>query len=165
MNDSANHPDGLDPLDLAAAILAELGNPTDEQIAAWNRDAEAAQAAIPAELIRMLDSLVASDSTSELLDLLESSPQLDELDDGEDLAALLDLLESSPQLDELDDGEDLAALLDLLESSPQLDELDDGEDLAALLDLLESPDQCEAELREINKQRERIIRKLYGRGR
>lgn len=143
MNDSAKHLDGLDALDLAAAILAELGNPTDEQVAAWNRDAEAGQAVITAELLSLLDSIDASDSTSELLEMLESS-QL---------------------IDEFDDGYDLAGLLDLLESPPQVVDRDEGEDLTDLLDLLESPDPCEAALHEINKQRERIIRKRYGRGR
>ena len=95
MNDSANHPDGLDPLDLAAAILAELGNPTDEQIAAWNRDADAAEAAMLAELIHALDSLDAIDSITALLEQDYDIAAL--LEQDYDIAALFDAFESTAQ--------------------------------------------------------------------
>lgn len=143
MKRSTDHLDGLDPLDLAAAILAELGNPTDAQIAAWVAEADTVQTAALAELIRTLDRLDTSDSTAALLDALESPQPLDGLGESREIAALLDSLDQ-PRAFDVDD--DAAALLDALESPGALAER-------------------EAELQAINKRRERIIRKHYGRER
>lgn len=72
MKRSTKHLDGLDAFGLYDAIMAELGDPTDDEIEAGVEALRAAQPAIAEGIAAALDELDASDDLAALLDELET---------------------------------------------------------------------------------------------
>ncbi|GAA4066313.1 hypothetical protein [Agromyces indicus] len=77
MKRSTKHLDGLGAFALADAIMAELGNPSIDEIEAGERAARAAQPAMVYELAATFDAIDESDDLAVLLEELDAPAAID----------------------------------------------------------------------------------------